>query len=632
MSRRRAVSLLLCALLLFGLLPLSARAAEEKLTFHFEVFPDLRAVPPQGRQKPVTADQDPYADMKRQVVEGIRRVYFAGGGPFEITNTSGGTITGAIAGTVYYNALYDNPEQTYFAAIGVSYDREATYLPGQTIRFLPVFPGGMDDEDFRDAVDEACRTCFGSADGVNDAMTDYEKVTAAHDYLAVHCRYDPCVGHGVLEYTTPGGTVFREDRRVYTAYGALVNQRAACQGYALAFKILMDRAGVACCFVNSEATCHTWNLVRIDGIWYHADPTWADPIYDAWGDFSGRLHRGYYLYSDAELPLHETWSTEFGCTCPTSYPVSGTLRDSPTAVWYWGGRLFHVTAAGQLDVYLPGGNLKTPVSSWDIGCANGPGGTVLDAASGILYVRELWSPRILTVNLGDLTLGPVYAAEERSMGVGLTRVNGLRTLYAEVQYDRTNVWQLQWPTPLTIRTHPADTVGAVGGTAVFTVAAGGDRLHYQWQYKTPRSADWKPCTVAGCRTAALSIPVKAARDGYQYRCVVTDRYGGSVTTAPAALRVTPSITIRSQPKDVTARAGQTARFSVSAEGEGLRYQWQYCRAGETEWHKSAAEGSGTAALSIRATEARSGLRYRCVITAADGTRVTTDAATLTVTG
>ena len=87
--------------------------------------------------------------------------------------------------------------------------------------------------------------------------------------------------------------------------------------------------------------------------------------------------------------------------------------------------------------------------------------------------------------------------------------------------------------------------------------------------------------------------------------------------------------ITGQPQSVTTSPGTTVRFTVAAAGEGLTYQWQFCAPGKTAWNNSGMTGNKTATLTVEATTARSGQRYRCVVTNAAGS-VESEPATLTV--
>ncbi len=84
--------------------------------------------------------------------------------------------------------------------------------------------------------------------------TDYDKVLAAHEYLRSHVGY-----------------VEGEDYLLHTAYGALVNKDAVCEGYAKAYKLLLNAMDIPCQVVINED--HAWNEVYLDGNWYVVDVT-----------------------------------------------------------------------------------------------------------------------------------------------------------------------------------------------------------------------------------------------------------------------------------------------------------------------------------------------------------------------
>ena len=68
------------------------------------------------------------------------------------------------------------------------------------------------------------------------------------------------------------------------AYGALVEGKAVCAGYARAYQLLMQKMGIPCWAVEGvsdnpttgKAKAHQWNLSKIDGKWYYTDVTWDD--------------------------------------------------------------------------------------------------------------------------------------------------------------------------------------------------------------------------------------------------------------------------------------------------------------------------------------------------------------------
>ena len=184
----------------------------------------------------------------------------------------------------------------------------------------------------------------------------------------------------------------------------------------------------------------------------------------------------------------------------------------------------------------------------------------------------------------------------------------------------------------TITTQPKSVTAAVNATAKFTVAASGTGLKYQWQWSFDGGKNWSNSSSAtvGYNTATLQVTATEARNGYQYRCQVTNE-AGAVTSSAATLTVSSSKpTITTQPKSVTAAVNTTAKFTVEATN-ATSYQWQWSFDGGSNWQNSssATTGYNTATLQVTATETRNGYMYRCKVTNSAGT-VTSSAATLTV--
>ena len=179
---------------------------------------------------------------------------------------------------------------------------------------------------------------------------------------------------------------------------------------------------------------------------------------------------------------------------------------------------------------------------------------------------------------------------------------------------------------LAIVTQPVDYTGAVGDTAVFKVIAQGTGLNYQWQ--TYKSGKWANSSLPGSNTATLSAGITNSRNGYKFRCVITDAYNKTVTSDEVTLHATAPLSIVTQPKDYTGAVGETAIFKVIAQGTGLSYQWQTYKSGK--WANSSLPGSNTATLSAGITNSRDGYKFRCVITDAYDQSVTSNAAVLHV--
>jgi len=59
-------------------------------------------------------------------------------------------------------------------------------------------------------------------------------------------------------------------------YDFFITGKGTCQGYTLAYMAVLRECGIESCFAASDTIAHIWNLVKIDGEWYHADLTWDD--------------------------------------------------------------------------------------------------------------------------------------------------------------------------------------------------------------------------------------------------------------------------------------------------------------------------------------------------------------------
>ena len=93
-------------------------------------------------------------------------------------------------------------------------------------------------------------------------------------------------------------------------------------------------------------------------------------------------------------------------------------------------------------------------------------------------------------------------------------------------------------TKLLIITHPADAELFADETAVFSVTASGDGLTYQWQQSSrtlARTVNW--INIDGATLPTYQVEATVERDGTQYRCIVTDQYGNTLTSDAATLTV-----------------------------------------------------------------------------------------------
>lgn len=138
-------------------------------------------------------------------------------------------------------------------------------------------------------------------------MTDYEKVQVIYDYICSNITYD---------YANLNDSTYLLK---HTAYAALINKTAVCQGYAQLFYWMALHSGIDARIVPSDVKGreHGWNIVKIGNAYYYVDATW-DSENKGYG-------YSYFLKGSEDFSGHD-------CTAVTheiidSYAISKTAFD-----------------------------------------------------------------------------------------------------------------------------------------------------------------------------------------------------------------------------------------------------------------------------------------------------------------
>ena len=99
---------------------------------------------------------------------------------------------------------------------------------------------------------------------------------------------------------------------------------------------------------------------------------------------------------------------------------------------------------------------------------------------------------------------------------------------------------LSIPVILKITKQPQSATVQAGSSATVSVEATGEELTYLWQMSTDAGSTWTNTTFTTATATVDSISV--AYNGIQMRCVITDKYGNSITSNAATLTVIESVT------------------------------------------------------------------------------------------
>lgn len=180
-------------------------------------------------------------------------------------------ITGAELGAAMAKIIYSTPQLFY---LGVSY----TYSSDAAQRVVALKPSYL----YTPAEVAVMRTEYQAALAeivANAPVTgsDFEKILYLHDYFVRNYSYDKSL-------------------TIRDAYTFFTEKTGVCQAYMLGLIAAADALGLESLPVTSDAMKHAWNLVRIDGCWYHVDITWDDS-----NTLPTRMSYRYFLQSDTGL-------------------------------------------------------------------------------------------------------------------------------------------------------------------------------------------------------------------------------------------------------------------------------------------------------------------------------------------
>lgn len=206
--------------------------------------------------------------------------------------------------------LNDHPELFYADFYGTA-SGSGGLIARQTFKYRGFSDLDGAIRDFDAAVDEAMAQIQGVTDNV-------EKALLLHDWLVTRCAYNWEIAWNLGGGPEPS-TAYVKAGLPYTAYGPLVGRDAVCQGYALAYKYLLNQVGIRSIYLSSSTMNHGWNGVMIGDQWYHVDVTWDDSTPNK----EGHCGHVYFLLSDGTVSdashRHNGWDKNLITCGDTSY-------------------------------------------------------------------------------------------------------------------------------------------------------------------------------------------------------------------------------------------------------------------------------------------------------------------------
>ena len=161
----------------------------------------------------------------------------------------------------FESLMMDHPEYYWTD----SYTFVTSYVKNTISGHRVEFTYTMDAPQIRRRNDEITNAIYAIADElvVPDGST-YSLVKTVFDYLVDNCTYD-------------------ETNLDQSLYSVMVNKSGVCASFSRAFEFIMQCLGIPCTVVFGHLTQnegvlgttlgHEWNIVQIDGKWYHVDVT-----------------------------------------------------------------------------------------------------------------------------------------------------------------------------------------------------------------------------------------------------------------------------------------------------------------------------------------------------------------------
>ena len=192
-----------------------------------------------------------------------------------------------------------------------------------------------------------------------DGKTEYQKVKAIHDYICDNVDYD-------YEHLSQGD----DYPGMFTAYAAMFDGKAICQGYATLFYRMCDEAGISAKIITGDGNgeSHAWNIVKIGDEYYNIDTTWdgqeSYTVYDFFlknaDDFIAHYRNS--IYDTAEF--NEKYPMTSG-----SWIDFGTLNNSEGLNVSNLGTVSYTTIEGETVTNQAEGKPKVLILG-DINCVN----------------------------------------------------------------------------------------------------------------------------------------------------------------------------------------------------------------------------------------------------------------------
>ncbi|MBR2043490.1 MAG: hypothetical protein IJ946_04040 [Clostridia bacterium] len=193
-------------------------------------------------------------------------------------------------------------------------------------------------------------------------MNDFEKALYIHDWICVNFMYDYRLFEG-------------EHHENHDVIGFFSDKMGVCQSYAYTYMYMLRKVGIEAHYVVSDTDAHGWNVVKIDGKWYHVDVTHDDPIIGEvyHYDYLGEVRHTNFLLSDSQIvadgnhdnfyiPMNKDGSIVCG-----EYEGNTSWREAGSSVLKIGEYWYYLDSSGDAGGLMKTKDFKTAERIMEIG-------------------------------------------------------------------------------------------------------------------------------------------------------------------------------------------------------------------------------------------------------------------------
>ena len=340
----------------------------------------------------------PYRETIRNYDGVFVRIYEAMAAGDASADLSPYKIDAGDIGQIYSDVLLASPELFYM-------DNTVTYFYNSRGHVTEVeFNYRMDAEERKTALQMYEREVDYIVSLVDPAMSDAEKALFVHDYLIASFSYDTDVTN-------------------FDVISLFTERKGVCQAYSLAYMAVLRELGMDAVMVTSDEMGHAWNLVKVDGTWYHVDLSFDDPS----PDLPGRVLHENFLLDDEGIrnspDPHYGWKSSV--RCPSASFKNAIWHGVTARMIRLNGQWYYIDpeemslavsafdGSGRADVYRFRNRWMTSYadSSYYVGVFSG-----LSECLGHLFVNTPYDIIIYSPATGHSNVYLEYTAEQKIFG------------------------------------------------------------------------------------------------------------------------------------------------------------------------------------------------------------------------